>query len=183
MSTMASQIIGVLIVCSAVCLGTDQRKHQRPASLTFVTGLHQGPVDCPLKEPVTQKMFPFDCVIMKIFTTPPLYICSYLLEIIFLWVANVGKLLFYHNYLYMSKWNMQSLPLHFCYTIASFMLTQPVSRYQASPCVLYDVKVANGWKYMSFHPKCAQISNAIVTRIACRHHDCSIVFCSICSDQ
>ena len=36
MSAMASQIIGVPIVCSTVCTGSDQRKHQSLASLAFV---------------------------------------------------------------------------------------------------------------------------------------------------
>ena len=36
MSAMASQITGVLIVCSTVCSGADQRNHQRSASLAFV---------------------------------------------------------------------------------------------------------------------------------------------------
>ena len=36
MSAMASQITGVSIVCSTACLGAVQRKHQSPASLTFV---------------------------------------------------------------------------------------------------------------------------------------------------
>ena len=36
MSAMASQITGVSIVYSAVCLGEDQRKYQRSASLAFV---------------------------------------------------------------------------------------------------------------------------------------------------
>ena len=36
MSAMASHITGVSIVCSAVCSGTDQRKHQSSAALAFV---------------------------------------------------------------------------------------------------------------------------------------------------
>ena len=40
------------------------RKHQRSASLAFVRGFHQWPVNSPYKGPVTQKMFPFDDVIM-----------------------------------------------------------------------------------------------------------------------
>ena len=63
MGTMASQITSVLIVCSAVCPGADQRKHQ--SSLAFVRGIHRWPVDCPHKGPVTRKMFPFDNVIMS----------------------------------------------------------------------------------------------------------------------
>ena len=38
MSTIASQITGVSIVCSSVCSGVDQRKHQSSASLAFVRG-------------------------------------------------------------------------------------------------------------------------------------------------
>ena len=41
MSAMMSQITGVSIVCSTVCLGADQRKHQSSASLAFVRGLHR----------------------------------------------------------------------------------------------------------------------------------------------
>ena len=42
----------------------DQRKHQSSASLAFVWGIHLWPVNSPHKWPVTQKMFPFDDVIM-----------------------------------------------------------------------------------------------------------------------
>ena len=59
MSAMASQITNVLIVCSAVCSGADQRKHQSSALLAFVGGIHQLPVDSPHKGPVSRKMFPF----------------------------------------------------------------------------------------------------------------------------
>ena len=45
MSTMASQINGVSIVYSTVCSGVDQRKHQSPASLTFVRGIHRRSVN------------------------------------------------------------------------------------------------------------------------------------------
>ena len=64
MSAMASQIIGVLIVCLDVCSGSDQRKHQSSASLTFMRGIHRWPVISPQKGPVTRKMFPFDDVII-----------------------------------------------------------------------------------------------------------------------
>ena len=46
MSAIASKITGTWVVCSGVCSGADQRKHQSS------------------KGPVTRKMFPFDCVIM-----------------------------------------------------------------------------------------------------------------------
>ena len=62
MSGRASQITRVSTVCSSVCSGADQRKHQRPASLAFVRRIHRWPVDSRHKGPVTRKMFPFDDV-------------------------------------------------------------------------------------------------------------------------
>ena len=49
---------------SNLCSGADQRKHQSSASMAFVRGIHQWPVNSPHKGPVTRKMFPFDDVIM-----------------------------------------------------------------------------------------------------------------------
>ena len=63
-NTMSSQITGVSIVCSSVCSGVGQRKHQSSTSLAFVRGNHRWPVDSPNKGPVTRKVFPFDDVIM-----------------------------------------------------------------------------------------------------------------------
>ena len=51
---MASQITCVSNVCSTVCLGADQRKHQRSGSLAFVKGIHRW----------SRKMFSFDDVIL-----------------------------------------------------------------------------------------------------------------------
>ena len=64
MSGMASQITSLTIVYSTVYPGADQRTHQSPASLAFVHGIHQGPVNSPHKWPVTRKLFPFDDVTM-----------------------------------------------------------------------------------------------------------------------
>ena len=66
MSAMAYLITGVSIVYSTVCPGVDQIKHQSSASLSFVMRIHQWPVNSPHKGPVTQKMFPFDNLIMNI---------------------------------------------------------------------------------------------------------------------
>ena len=44
MGAMASQITSLKIVYTAVYSGADQRKHQKPASLAFVRGIHRGPV-------------------------------------------------------------------------------------------------------------------------------------------
>ena len=41
MNEMASQIIGLSIVFSTCCTGTDQRKHQSSASLAFVRGIYR----------------------------------------------------------------------------------------------------------------------------------------------
>ena len=41
MSAMASQITDVSMVCSSVCSSAGQRKHQSPAALAFVKGIHR----------------------------------------------------------------------------------------------------------------------------------------------
>ena len=64
MSAMASQITGVASACSTVCSGAHQRKHKSFVSLAFMRGIHWWPVDSPHKGLITQKMFPFDGVIM-----------------------------------------------------------------------------------------------------------------------
>ena len=69
--TMTSQWVGCRLKSSASRLSTQpfiraqiRKKHQSPASLAFVRGIHWGPVNSPHKWPVTRKMFPFDDVIM-----------------------------------------------------------------------------------------------------------------------
>ena len=47
MESMASQIISLALVYSAVYSGADKKKHQNSASLTFVRGIHGGPVKFP----------------------------------------------------------------------------------------------------------------------------------------
>ena len=64
MGAIASQNTSLTIVYSTVYSDADQRKHQSPASLAFVWGIHRGPVNSPHKWPVTRKMFPFHDVIM-----------------------------------------------------------------------------------------------------------------------
>ena len=65
MGLIASQIASLAIVYLTVYSDADQRKHQRSASLAFVRGIHQGPVNSPHEWPETRKMFPFDDVIMR----------------------------------------------------------------------------------------------------------------------
>ena len=65
MSAMASQITSLTIVYSTVYSGAEQRIHQSSASQAFVRRIHRWPVNSPCKRPVTQKMFPFDDVIMN----------------------------------------------------------------------------------------------------------------------
>ena len=64
-SAMASQITGDSIVCSTVCSGADQRKHQSSASLAFVRGMHQWPVNSLHTGSVTRKIFPFHDDVIK----------------------------------------------------------------------------------------------------------------------
>ena len=65
MGAMAFQITSIIIVYSIVYTGADQRKHQSPASLAFVRGIHRSSINSPHKGPVTRKIFPFDDVIMR----------------------------------------------------------------------------------------------------------------------
>ena len=66
MNTMASQIIGISIVCSIFCSGVDEKqKHQSSASQAFVRGSHRWPVNSPHKRSVMRKIFPFDDAIMR----------------------------------------------------------------------------------------------------------------------
>ena len=59
MSAIASQITGVSIVYSTVCSGLDQRKHQSSASLAFVRGFHQWPVNSLQKGQQRETCFHF----------------------------------------------------------------------------------------------------------------------------
>ena len=65
MGAMVSQITNLTVVYSTVYSGADQRNHQSSASLAFVRGIYRRPVNSPHKWPVTQKMFPYDDVIMQ----------------------------------------------------------------------------------------------------------------------
>ena len=57
MRAIAYQITSLTIVYSTVYSDADQRKHQSSASLAFVWGIHQGPVNSPYKWAVTRKCF------------------------------------------------------------------------------------------------------------------------------
>ena len=61
---MAFQITGVSVACSIICLGADQRKHQRSASLAFVRGIYRWPMDSPHQGLITRIKSPFDNVFM-----------------------------------------------------------------------------------------------------------------------
>ena len=78
MGAMASQITSLTIVYLTVYSGADERKHQSPASLAIVRGIHRRPVNSPHKWPVTPKMFPFDDVIMYPNNIKTKKYCSYL---------------------------------------------------------------------------------------------------------
>ena len=67
MSVMVTKTTRVLIVYSTVCSVIDQRRQQSFASLAFVGGIHRWLVNFPHKGPVTQKLLPFDVVIMMQF--------------------------------------------------------------------------------------------------------------------
>ena len=88
MSVMDSRIAGVSSVCSTVCSGVDQRKHQCSASLAFVREIHRWPVDSPHNGRVTQKIFPFNYVMMKNFFLN-MTIFTALLDILYFYEKNM----------------------------------------------------------------------------------------------
>ena len=55
MRAVASQITSVSIVYSTIGSGTNERKHQRSASLAFIREIHRWPVNSPHVRPVTRK--------------------------------------------------------------------------------------------------------------------------------
>ena len=56
MSKWASQITSLTIVYWTIYSGTEKRKHQSFASLAFLRGIYQWPVNSPHKGPVMQKI-------------------------------------------------------------------------------------------------------------------------------
>ena len=63
MSATASQIMSFTIVYSSIYWGAD-KKNQSSTSPAFVRVIHRWPVNSLHKGPVTEKMFPFDDIIM-----------------------------------------------------------------------------------------------------------------------
>ena len=55
------------VIMSRLIRCRSNNRHQSSASLAFVRGIHRWPVKSPHKGPVTQKIFPFDDVTMKVF--------------------------------------------------------------------------------------------------------------------
>ena len=94
-STIASQITSLTIVYSTVYSGADQRKHQSSASLASVWGIHRWSVDSPHKRPVTQKIFPFDDVIMRCYLS--IYVTSVSLAVCLQTEAHISKSLWRHR--------------------------------------------------------------------------------------
>ena len=76
MGAIAPLITSLTIVYWTAYSEADQRKHQSPASLAFVWGIHRGPVNSPHKWPVTRKMFPFDDVIMPCCSRCKFSVCN-----------------------------------------------------------------------------------------------------------
>ena len=74
---VVSQITSLTIVYSIIDSGTDERKHKSSASLAFVRGIHQWPVNSPHKGPAMRKMFPIDDAIMKQWSLCPDFISHY----------------------------------------------------------------------------------------------------------
>ena len=154
MGTMASQITSLTIVYSAVYSGTDQRKHQSPASLAFVRGIHRGPVNSSHKGPVTRKILPFDDVIMCYFTSTSVKMMNRYASV---WPREfISKI---------SAWDA---------TTDSVSTYHSQSRVTNSPAPWPDARsgggaVSNNWLWYNFKPH-APISN--VNYMVCRVQWC-----------
>ena len=106
MGSIASQITSLTIVYSTVYSDKDQIKHQSSASLAFVREINRGPVNSQHKLPVTQKMFPFDDVIMQ--STYEDRDTHVMLEICYFWflIKHMALLFFqkHNQYLHPMLW-------------------------------------------------------------------------------
>ena len=69
MDAIASQITSLAIAYLTLHSGVDQIKHHSSASLAFVRGFHRWPVNSPHKGPVTRKLFPFDDVMVDMYSS------------------------------------------------------------------------------------------------------------------
>ena len=93
--------------------GHRLKKHQSSTSLAFVWGIHRWPVNSLHKWPVTQKMFPFDDVIM-------IYGCS-----IFKWGAvTCRNALWPSNTIWQNKWSTLAQVMVCCLTTPSHYMNQ-----------------------------------------------------------
>ena len=91
MGAIVSQITSLTIIYSVDYSGAYQSKHQSSASLTFVRGIHRGPVNSPHKWPVTRKMSPFDDVIMRYWHFEQYTITHTAVNRVAQTLSNIGK--------------------------------------------------------------------------------------------
>ena len=98
MNAMASQITGVSIAQPFV-RAQIKKIHQSSASLAFERGIHWWPLDSLHKGPVTQKIFPFDDVIM-LWHSLTRYACARLAKhyILIAWVSDLDSFPYVHHF-------------------------------------------------------------------------------------
>ena len=94
MGAMASQITSLTIVYSTIYSGADQRKHQSSASLAFVRGIQQWPVNSPPKWPVTRKCFH---LMMSSYSTVRCVTCTNSLSFALFFLTHEGKTVVMHQ--------------------------------------------------------------------------------------
>ena len=127
MIVMASQITNISIVCSTVCSGAYQRKHQSSTSLAFVRGIHRWPVDSPHKGPVTRKMFPFADVIVRLFMMSLNILLLWLCEVKYRHPMDYDTLARKHTQILpCSGWLRTASPLHWNRCSRTQSLTRPI---------------------------------------------------------
>ena len=169
MSAMASQITGVLIVCSAVCSSEYQRKHQSSASLTFVRGIHRWPVDYPHKGPVTRKMFPFDDGIMGVGFMHWLHITMVYNTI------PLSVIIYYNQFNSQAFWNNRWLMLWAApIKVSVWFLVEKVHSMNHYPCTGNAGNVFPATDFRGNHwlaiPSCITARGSCTCREACRDH-------------
>ena len=91
---------GVSIICSSVCSGAAQRKHQSSSSLAFVGGYPPVTGGFPSQRASNVEMFPFDDVIILYLTTWQLCLPN--------WIRPLVTVTPWHPPIY---WNSEIRPL------------------------------------------------------------------------
>ena len=144
MHMMASQMTSLTIVYSIVNSDAVQRKQQSSMSLAFVWGLHRWPVNSPHKGPVTQKMFPFDDIMMMTWVAFTVYSC------------HCWECIYFNNWSYccVTKWEKMQLEqleyLHFEDTPHCPMIIYTIDSKSIGPPIINSLRQRQNGRHNTF---------------------------------